>query len=222
MLAICMRQSVERADSISVEQQAYFCRAALTAGKIENSHIYTDKGFSGKNTDRPALKQLMQDVRARNIEKILVCRLDRISLIVHNFTGLYQELTRLGVYFQTVTEGITFDDSLSGMVMAQIMMVFAQSEKENIQSSVTDNYFARSKTGMFLGDRPSYGYEKDVTIVDGKKIACFVPHPLQSGIVRQMFERYVNGYGYSYFKEAGRSALAGKLQLYKRTKRRRN
>ncbi len=84
-----------------------------------------DKGFSGKNTDRSALQQLMEDVRAGRVEKILVYRLDRISRSVHDFTGLCQELTEGGVHFQSVTEGITLDDSMSGKVMAQIMMVFA-------------------------------------------------------------------------------------------------
>ncbi len=191
MLAIYTRQSVERADSISVEQQADFCRAVLTKNELENTRVYTDKGFSGKNTDRPALQQLMEDVRAGRVEKILVYRLDRISRSVHDFTGLCQELTERGVHFQSVTEGITLDDSLSGKVMAQIMMVFAQFERETIQRRVTDNYFARAKTGMYLGGRPPYGFEKDITTVNGKRTACFVAHPSESVIVRQMFERYV-------------------------------
>lgn len=58
------------------------------------------------------------------------------------------------MHFQSVTEGITLDDSPTGTVMAQIMMVFAQFERETIQRRVTDNYFARAKTGMYLGGRP--------------------------------------------------------------------
>ena len=191
MIAIYTRQSVERADSISVEQQADFCRAALTTAELSRVRVYTDKGFSGKNTDRPALQQLVADAKAGRVEKILVYRLDRISRSVHDFTGLCQELTEQGVHFQSVTEGIMLDDSLSGTVMAQIMMVFAQFERETIQRRVTDNYFARAKTGMYLGGLPPYGFEKGKTMVDGRHTACYVPHPAQSVIVRRMFERYV-------------------------------
>ena len=53
------------------------------------------------------------------------------------------------MHFQSVTEGITLDDSPTGTVMAQIMMVFAQFERETIQRRVTDNYFARAKTGIW-------------------------------------------------------------------------
>jgi len=191
VVAIYTRQSVERADSISVEQQADFCKAVLTASEQQDCRVYTDKGFSGKNTDRPALQSLLADVRAGRIHKILVYRLDRISRSVHDFTGLCQELTAQNVHFQSVTEGITLDDSLSGTVMAQIMMVFAQFERETIQRRVTDNYFARAKIGMYLGGRPPFGFRKGATTVDGKQTACYIPDPIQAALVHQMFERYI-------------------------------
>ena len=190
MVAIYTRQSVERADSISVEQQAEACRKVLTAAELERCKVYTDKGYSGKNTDRPALQQLLADVKNGAVERILVYRLDRISRSVHDFTGLCAELTAHKVHFQSVTEGITLDDSISGTVLAQIMMVFAQFERETIQRRVTDNYYARAKTGMYLGGRPPFGFDKGETVVDGKRTACFVPHPEQAARMIEIFERY--------------------------------
>ena len=190
MVAVYTRQSVERADSISVEQQAQLCRDALTARESEDCKVYTDKGFSGKNIDRPALQQLLTDAEDGLIDKILVYRLDRISRSVHDFTGLCSRLSAKGVHFQSVTEGITLDDSPSGTVMAQIMMVFAQFERETIQRRVTDNYYARAKTGMYLGGRPPFGFAKGQTIVDGKHTACYVPQPEQAALMCTLYERY--------------------------------
>lgn len=191
MVAIYTRQSVERADSISVEQQAQLCRDALPAGEVRTCKVYTDKGFSGKNIDRPALQQLLADAETGQVDKILVYRLDRISRSVHDFTGLCARLSARGVHFQSVTEGITLDNSPSGTVMAQIMMVFAQFERETIQRRVTDNYFARAKTGMYLGGRPPFGFDKGETVIDGKRTACYVPDPARAALVIELYERYV-------------------------------
>ena len=190
MVAVYTRQSVERADSISVEQQAQLCRDALTARESQTCKVYTDKGFSGKNIDRPALQQLLADAEDGLIDKILVYRLDRISRSVHDFTGLCSRLSAKGVHFQSVTEGITLDDSPSGTVMAQIMMVFAQFERETIQRRVTDNYFARAKSGMYLGGRPPFGFAKGQTLVGGKHTACYIPHPEQAALMAALYARY--------------------------------
>ena len=105
MTAIYARQSVDKADSISVELQIETCRARLAPEEV--SETYTDKGFSGKNTDRPAFQRLLADVKAGRVEKILAYRLDRISRSVHDFTGLCQTLSDHGVEFQSCTDGIT-------------------------------------------------------------------------------------------------------------------
>lgn len=130
-------------------------------------------------------------MEAGQVEKILVYRLDRISRSVHDFTGLCTRLSARGVHFQSVTEGITLDNTPSGTVMAQIMMVFAQFERETIQRRVTDNYFARAKAGMYLGGRPPFGFDKGETLVGGKHTACYVINPQQSALVAAIYARYL-------------------------------
>ena len=125
------------------------------------------------------------------VEKILVYRLDRISRSVHDFTDLCTRLSARGVHFQSVTEGITLDNTPSGTVMAQIMMVFAQFERETIQRRVTDNYFARAKAGMYLGGRPPFGFDKGETLVGGKRTACYVINPQQSALMAAIYTRYL-------------------------------
>lgn len=191
MIAIYTRQSVERADSISVEQQAQFCRDALPSSALAACQVYTDKGFSGKNMDRPALQRLLEDAESGCVEKILVYRLDRISRSVHDFTGLCIRLAGCGVHFQSVTEGITLDDSPTGTVMAQILMAFAQFERETIQRRVLDNYYARAKTGMYLGGRPPFGFAKGETTVGGRRTACYVADPKAAALVEALYLRYL-------------------------------
>ena len=85
--AIYTRQSVDRIDSISVESQVEFCKKEVIG---EGLKVYTDKGYSGKNTDRPAFRELMQDVEAGRIRRVIVYRLDRISRSVLDFANVIE------------------------------------------------------------------------------------------------------------------------------------
>ena len=74
--AIYARQSVDKKDSISIESQIEFCKYELKGG---NCKEYTDKGYSGKNTDRPKFQELVRDIKKGLIAKVIVYKLDRIS-----------------------------------------------------------------------------------------------------------------------------------------------
>lgn len=74
--AIYARQSVDRKDSISIESQIEFCKFELRGGNFKD---YKDKGFSGKNTDRPRFQELMADIKRGLIRRVVVYKLDRIS-----------------------------------------------------------------------------------------------------------------------------------------------
>ena len=76
--AIYARQSVDKKDSISIESQSEFCKYELKGGSCRE---YTDKGYSGKNTDSPKLQELVQDIKKGLIAKVIVCKLDRIRKI---------------------------------------------------------------------------------------------------------------------------------------------
>jgi len=74
--AIYGRQSVDKKDSISIESQIEFCQYEL---KGDNYRAYTDKGYSGKNTDRPKFQELVCDIEQGLISQVIVYKLDRIS-----------------------------------------------------------------------------------------------------------------------------------------------
>ena len=118
MDAIYARQSVEKADSLSIQGQIDLCRREAGA----DYKVYQDRGYSGKNTNRPAFRRLMEDVEKGNIQKIVVYRLDRFSRSISDFGRLWEILKAHQVEFVSMNE--TFDTSTPmGRAMLNIIMV---------------------------------------------------------------------------------------------------
>ena len=144
MDAIYARQSVDKADSLSIQGQIDLCMKQTS----EEVKIYQDKGYSGKNTNRPAFQRMMEDVEKGLIKKIVVYRLDRFSRSLADFSRLWEVLKRCGVEFVSINE--TFDTaSPMGRAMLSIIMVFAQLERETTAERVRDNYYQRVKLGAW-------------------------------------------------------------------------
>lgn len=89
MTAIYCRQSVDKKDSISIETQEQECRARLRSGETD-VQVYCDRGYSGKNTNRPDFQRLMADVESGRVSKIIVYKLDRMSRSVLDFELTYR------------------------------------------------------------------------------------------------------------------------------------
>ena len=144
--AIYARQSVDKADSLSIQGQIDLCRQ-----KVGTDHkVYQDKGYSGKNTNRPAFQQMMADVERGLVQKIIVYRLDRFSRSIADFGRLWEILRKHSVEFVSINE--TFDTSTPmGRAMLNIIMVFAQLERETTAERVRDNYYQRAKSGAWPG-----------------------------------------------------------------------
>ena len=139
MVAIYARQSVDKKDSISIESQIEYAKREVFS---EECKIYQDSGYSGKNTNRPAFSEMMRDIHAGQIEKVVVYRLDRISRSIVDFADFIEILESGGISFVSATE--KFDTSTPmGRAMLYIIVVFAQLERETIAERVRDNYYAR-------------------------------------------------------------------------------
>ena len=104
--AIYARQSVDKKDSISIESQIEFCKYELKGG---NCKEYTDKGYSGKNTDRPKFQELVRDIKRGLIAKVVVYKLDRISRSILDFANMMELFQQYNVEFVSSTE--KFDTS---------------------------------------------------------------------------------------------------------------
>ena len=169
--AIYARQSVDRIDSISVESQVEFCKKEVIG---QNFKVYTDKGYSGKNMERPAFQQLLQDIKAGKIRKVIVYRLDRISRSVLDFANLIEVFQKNSVGFVSTME--KFDTGAPiGKAMLMIVMIFAQLERETIQQRVVDAYSSRSKRGFYMGGRVPFGFELVETTIDGIRTKMYQP-----------------------------------------------
>lgn len=133
----------------------------------EDFKEYTDKGFSGKNTERPALNELLKDIESGLINGVIVYRLDRFSRNITDFYNLYEIMKRHNCDFQSVNE--KFDTSTPmGRAMMGILITFAQMERESIQERVKDNYYYRiAQDGRWAGGPAPYGF-KNAKTADNK------------------------------------------------------
>ena len=104
--AIYGRQSIDKKDSISIESQFEFCRYELKGGEGKE---YKDKGYSGKNIERPDFQRLLQDIRLGLIKRVIVYKLDRISRSIVDFAKLMELFKQYDVEFVSCTE--KFDTS---------------------------------------------------------------------------------------------------------------
>ncbi len=184
--AVYARQSVDRADSISTESQVEFCKREVAG---QNFKVYTDKGYSGKNIDRPAFRELLRDIEAGKINRVIVYRLDRISRSVLDFANLIEVFQRNRVEFVSTME--KFDTGAPvGKAMLMIVMIFAQLERETIQQRVIDAYSSRSKRGFYMGGRVPFGFDLRETQIDGIRTKMYEPIEYEAKIVRLIFSLY--------------------------------
>ncbi len=167
--AIYARQSVERSDSISIESQIEFCSYELRGQPYQ---VYADRGFSGKDTDRPAFIRMMADIECGRIGKVVVYKLDRISRSVLDFSSMMERFGKHKVEFISTME--KFDTSSPmGRAMLSICIVFAQLERETIQRRVADAYFSRSQKSLYMGGRVPYGFRLIPTVVGGVRTSRY-------------------------------------------------
>ncbi len=184
LIAIYARQSVDKKDSVSIEGQIELCKRECG----EKSIVFQDKGYSGKNTDRPAFQKMMRAVKHDEISKIVVYRLDRISRSITDFGMIWQILNEHRAEFVSVNE--KFDTGTPvGRAMVYIIMVFAQLERETIAERIKDNYHQRAKRGAYLGGPAPFGFKIQRTEIGGKRASMLVPTD-EIEIVKAIFHRY--------------------------------
>jgi len=180
------RQSVDRKDSISIESQLEFCKHELRGGEFK---AYVDKGFSGKNTDRPKFQEMIKDIKAGLIRRVVVYKLDRISRSILDFATLMEVFQEHNVEFVSSTE--KFDTSTPmGRAMLNICIVFAQLERETIQKRVIDSCLSRSAKGFWLGGVTPYGFDTEPVTIGGVTTKKFKAKDDESDVVKCLYDMY--------------------------------
>lgn len=184
--AIYARQSIDKSDSISIETQIERCMVEV--GNAPYS-VYSDRGYSGKNTDRPQFQKMLAAVTAGEIRCVICYKLDRCSRSILDFTQLMNVFLQYEVEFISCTE--KFDTSTPmGRAMLNICVVFAQLERETIQQRITDAYHSRCIKGYFMGGHVPFGFSLIPCLVEGKKSSCYSVVHEEAEILKQIYDIY--------------------------------
>ena len=121
---------------------------------------YDDGGFSGGNMDRPALKRLLADIEAGKVDCIVVYKVDRLSRSLIDFSKIVEVFERHRVAFVSVTQQFNTSTSM-GRLMLNVLLSFAQFEREIISERTRDKIAATRRKGKWTGGMPILGYDVD-------------------------------------------------------------
>src|SRR5204862_3704337 len=128
------------------------------AGWTAVTEHYDDGGYTGGNLERPALKQLLVDIQAGRVHCVLVHRVDRLSRSLLDFARLMEIFERHGASLVSVTQPLNTTVSL-GRLTLNILLSFAQFEREILVERVGDKMGAARRKGKWMGGIPVLGYE---------------------------------------------------------------
>ncbi len=143
---------------------------------------YDDGGFSGGTLDRPGLKNLIEDIEAGLVDVIVVYKIDRLSRSLMDFAKLVEVFDRHGVTFVSVTQAFNTTTSM-GRLTLNILLSFAQFEREVTGERIRDKFAASRAKGMWMGGHTPMGYD-----VVARKL---IINETEALAIRRMFERFV-------------------------------
>src|SRR5207344_438926 len=149
--------------------QAYI-RSQAHAGWTLVRTRYDDGGFSGGSTDRPALQQLLNDIRAHRISVIVVYKVDRLTRSLADFAKLVELFDAHGVSFVSVTQQFNTTTSM-GRLTLNVLLSFAQFEREVTSERIRDKIAASKRKGLWVGGPLPLGYDtkdRKVTVNDAE------------------------------------------------------
>jgi site-specific DNA recombinase len=200
-IAIYSRKSkfTEKGDSIVT--QINLCK---TVAKSRYEHdiadddilVFTDEGYSGKNTERPQFQQMMALVKKNALQEIVCYRIDRVSRNIIDFHEFTEQLKEHNASFLSITESCDTSTPM-GRAMLSICSVFAQLERETIAARIRDNMLELAKSGRWLGGVPPTGY-RSTQLVDkitesGKARKAFKLEiiPDEANLVKLVFAKFL-------------------------------
>ena len=142
---------------------------------------YDDGGFSGGSLDRPALQRLLDAIRARRVDVVVVYKVDRLTRSLADFAKLIELFDIHGVSFVSVTQSFNTTSSM-GRLTLNVLLSFAQFEREVTGERIRDKIAASKRKGIWVGGVVPFGYglENRKLVVDESEAAT----------VQQVFERY--------------------------------
>jgi site-specific DNA recombinase len=164
------------------EACAAYIRSQASEGWIAVADLYDDGGISGGTLERPALQRLLADVAARKVDVIVVYKVDRLSRSLFDFAKLVEAFEKASVSFVSVTQSFNTTSSM-GRLTLNMLLSFAQFEREVTAERIRDKIAASKAKGMWMGGTPPLGYRPD-----GRSLAIVEEH---AAFVRMIFDRYL-------------------------------
>ena len=186
--AIYTRKSTEEGldqEFNTLQAQREACEAFINSQRHEGwvclRAAYDDGGFSGATMERPALQRLLADITAGRVDTIVVYKIDRLTRALADFAKIVEILDARGASFVSVTQQFNTTTSM-GRLTLNVLLSFAQFEREVIGERIRDKIAASKRKGMWMGGVPPLGYrvqDRKLVIIDS-----------EAEIVRSIFRRY--------------------------------
>ncbi len=189
--AIYTRKSTEEGlemafNSLDAQREAgeAYIASQKAEGWVGLADRYDDGGFTGGNMDRPALKRLLADIEAGKIDTVIVYKVDRLSRSLLDFSQLIALFDKHEVSFVSVTQSFNTTTSM-GRLTLNILLSFAQFEREIIGERIRDKVAAAKKKGKHTGGPPVLGYNID------RAAGRLVVNPAEADLVRRIFNLFL-------------------------------
>ena len=207
--AVYTRKSTEEGldqefNSLDAQREACAAFIASQIGlgwKLVPDH-YDDGGISGGTMERPALQRLLQDIRDRKVDVVVVYKIDRLTRSLMDFSRIVEVFDASGVSFVSVTQQFNTTTSM-GRLTLNVLLSFAQFEREVTAERIRDKIAASKKKGMWMGGVVPLGYR-----VEDRKLLVDEP---EAATVRWLFDRYLElGSVRALVEEAKAKGLTGR------------
>jgi len=189
--AIYTRKSTSEgldSDFNTLDAQREACTAYIQSQRSEGwlclDEKYDDGGFSGGNMERPAMARLLADIEAGQVDCVVTCKVDRLSRSLLDFARIMDVFERHNVSFVSVTQQFNTATSM-GRLMLNVLLSFAQFEREIISERTSDKMCAARRKGKWLGGPPILGYD-----IDREKHKLAV-NPEEAAMIRELFNLYL-------------------------------
>ncbi len=176
-----LEQEFNSLDAQRESCEAYIKSQAQEGWKLVRKH-YDDGGFSGGNIERPGLERLLADIRDGQVDVVVVYKVDRLTRSLTDFAKIVDVFDKAGASFVAVTQHFNTTTSM-GRLTLNVLLSFAQFEREVTGERIRDKIAASKKKGMWMGGVPPLGYD-----VKNRKLIVNGPEATR---VRLIFERYL-------------------------------
>jgi site-specific DNA recombinase len=169
----------------SLHAQREACEAFIKSQQSEGWRLvpkaYDDGGISGGTMERPALRRLLADIGESKVDVVVVYKVDRLTRSLTDFAKMVEAFDAKGVSFVSVTQQFNTTTSM-GRLTLNVLLSFAQFEREVTGERIRDKLAASKKKGMWMGGFVPFGYQA--------KERKLLINPTEAELVRQIFERY--------------------------------